>query len=73
VTLFEVHTTYGTPAVLRLLALILAFLLLQLLRAALNAPVRGLTALLCGIDRSVSVRLAAGTPPPRRPAWGGGA
>ena len=70
-TLFEIHTTYGTAAILRLLALIVAFLLVRLVRGLLNAAVRGLTAILCGIDRSVSARIAASTPPPRHPRWAG--
>jgi hypothetical protein len=71
VTLFEIHTTYGTAAILRLVTLIITFLLVRLVRGVLNAAVGRLTAILCGIDRSVSVRIAASTPPPRHPRWAG--
>lgn len=72
-TLFEILAKFGTTALLRFLALVLAFLALHLLRAPLQGLVWLLTALMAGIDRSVSTRLAAGQPNYRRPAWGGGA
>jgi hypothetical protein len=70
VTLFEILTKFGTAALLRFLALLLAFLALHVLRTPLQVAVWLLTALMGAVDRSVSARLAAG-PTPHRPraAW----
>lgn len=70
-TLFEILTKFGTPALLRFLALVLAFLALHLLRSPLQALVWVLTALMRGVDSAVAARLAAASEPPsfRRPMW----
>lgn len=66
VSLFEITTKYGTRALLRLLALVAAFLLLAALRSPLHLLVCALTALMGVVDRTVSVRLATPSPPPYR-------
>lgn len=72
-SLFEITAKFGTPALLRLVMLVLAFLALAALRSPLQVAVWLLTALMSAVDQTVSVRLVGTPPPPRtRPAWTGG-
>ncbi|HEX3780697.1 MAG TPA: hypothetical protein VHX38_13605 [Pseudonocardiaceae bacterium] len=73
-TLFEILSRFGTAALLRFVALVLAFLALHLLRTPLQIAVWLLTALMTAVDRSVAARLATGPVSPRPgPVWTRGA
>lgn len=72
-SLFDILARYGTAALLRFLALVLAFLTLAALRTSIQLVVSALTALMRGIDRAVATRIADPVPPHARATWSKGA
>lgn len=72
-TLSEITARFGSAALARFAALILAFLLLQLLRVPFAALVWLLTAGMRWLDRAACTRITTTTPPPTRRAWPKGA
>jgi hypothetical protein len=69
--LFEITDKFGAAALVRLAVLVLAFLTLAALRCPLRGAVWLLTALMRLLDRTVSIRLASESVPPRA-AWSKG-